>query len=394
MNKNWSYVPFSQIINWQEKSKIKSGDGKTTGKYKMFVCSDTLIKRYDESLINKESLIFGTGGKACIHYCDEQFTYSTDCVVACKKDNYSGNNLKFYYYYLRQNRMQLLQKDFTGSGLQHTSKKKIGALSVPLPTVEEQNKIVAKIEELFSELDKAVDTLQNIKKQLAVYRQAVLKEAFDRSHRNIENLQMLTINKMLTSDKKGMTTGPFGTMLKKHEHQSKGIPVLGIENIRKGKFVKGNKIFVTEEKSKELKAFSLKPKDIIISRSGTVGELCVIPDYMDNALLSTNLIRVSLNPKIINADYFVWLFQSKGIVVEQIRRLCKGSTRSFINQSILKQIVFPVPQLDIQHKIVDMIESRFSVCDNIEKTIDTALLQSEALIQTILKQAFEGELIK
>ena len=71
-----------------------------------------------------------------------------------------------------------------------------------------------------------------------------------------------------------MSTGPFGTMIKKHEHRTSGVPMLGIENIGAGKFIDGNKIFVTKEKAEELKAFALKAGDIIISRSGTVGEIC------------------------------------------------------------------------------------------------------------------------
>ena len=101
----------------------------------------------------------------------------------------------------------------------------------------------------------------------------MLKEAFESA--SSSNSKNLTINDLLTKKKKGMTTGPFGTMLKKHEHQSSGVPVLGIENIGKDGFVDGNKIFVSEEKAKELSAFKVDTDDLIISRSGTVGEICI-----------------------------------------------------------------------------------------------------------------------
>lgn len=113
---------------------------------------------------------------------------------------------------------------------------------------------------------------------------------------------------------------------------------------------------------------------------------------MKNALLSTNLMRISLDYDVIRADYFMYLFKSKGVVIDQVKELCKGSTRMFLNQTILKQIIFPVPTLKIQAKIIETIESRLSVCDSIEKTIDTALQEAEALRQSILKQAFEGGL--
>ncbi|MEO8414339.1 MAG: hypothetical protein ABI472_11800 [Ginsengibacter sp.] len=113
------------------------------------------------------------------------------------------------------------------------------------------------------------------------------------------------IDYLLSHPKKGMATGPFGTMLKKSEHQKSGIPVLGIENIGEGIFQMPNKIFVSNEKAVELKNFRVKENDIIISRSGTVCEICLLPKKMENSIISTNLIRVSLNLGITNPKYFV-----------------------------------------------------------------------------------------
>lgn len=299
----------------------------------------------------------------------------------------SHTSNKFLCYYLNSFNFKGYVSGTTRLKLTQASMKQI---MVPVPPLEEQHRIVTRIEELFSQLDSGIETLKKTKEQLKVYRQAVLKEAFESA--SSSNSKNLTINDLLTKKKKGMTTGPFGTMLKKHEHQSSGVPVLGIENIGKDGFVDGNKIFVSEEKAKELSAFKVDTDDLIISRSGTVGEICIVPPHMKNALLSTNLMRISLDYDVIRADYFMYLFKSKGVVIDQVKELCKGSTRMFLNQTILKQIIFPVPTLKIQAKIIETIEFRLSVCDSIEKTIDTALQEAEALRQSILKQAFEGGL--
>lgn len=291
---------------------------------------------------------------------------------------------KFIFY-----RMQIIKFDASTHKrywIQHYSKIKV---KIP-PTVSKQEHIVSRIEELFSQLDAKVTELKTAKEQLKVYRQAVLKEAFDTSLQG--NPPMMPIEQLLTTNRKGMSTGPFGTMIKKHEHQTTGVPMLGIENIGHGNFIDGNKIFVTPEKAKELKSFALLAGDIIISRSGTVGELCAVPERMEGALLSTNLMRISLNNNIIRSDYFIYFFQSKSVVLDQVKELCKGSTRIFLNQAILKQIMFPVPGISKQKEIIEIIESRLSVCDSIEKTVDTALQQADALRQSILKKAFEGGL--
>ena len=87
---------------------------------------------------------------------------------------------KFLYYYLGAS-FFLKEKDAlcsgsTQSALNDTNAKKI---KIPLPPIEEQNRIVAKIESLFSELDKSIESLQAAKNKLTLYRQSVLKSAFE-----------------------------------------------------------------------------------------------------------------------------------------------------------------------------------------------------------------------
>lgn len=347
---------------------------------RVYCTNPTKIAQYNDILLSVRAPVGPTNlspGKVCIGR----------GLAAIRPD--SSLNLKYLLYYFHYFESQLSSKG-TGTTFKAITQKTIKNLDVPAPPMEEQVKIVARIDELFSELDKAVDTLNTTKEQLAVYRQAVLKDAFDNAQAMCE--RFTPIEELLVADRKGMSTGPFGTMLKKHEHKTTGVPMLGIENIDSGKFIDGNKIFVTPEKAAELKSFALKSGDIIISRSGTVGELCVVPPRMEGALLSTNLMRVSLDCQKVLPEYFIYLFQSKGIVLDQVKELCKGSTRIFLNQTILKQIQFPIPNVHEQLQIINTTESRLTFCDNIEKTVDTAIAQADAMRQSILKQAFEGKI--
>lgn len=354
-----------------------------------------------------------------------------------------GIDKKFLYFYLN-NIVNKLYSQTHGSGMVHITKKKLEATEIFIPPLSEQNRIVIKIEELFSELDKGIENLKTLQQQLRVYRQAVLQRAFEgkltekwrneqinlstakelleeirnsreqKAKENRKKLKPITslteneleefpnlpiewswgkLDDLLSIDKRGMTTGPFGTALKKSEHKNIGVPVLGIENIGRGKFVNQNKIFVTKEKAEELSSFNVNAGDIIISRSGTVGELCIVPESILPALISTNLIRVSLNKDAIHPKYFVYLFLGEGAVRKQIKELCKGSTREFLNQSILKSLIFPIAPIIEQQAIINQIESRFSICDKLEETIEQSLQKTDALRQSILKKAFEGKLV-
>lgn len=121
---------------------------------------------------------------------------------------------------------------------------------LPIPSLPEQERIVARIEELFSQLDAGVETLKKTKAQLAVYRQAVLKEAFDSA---TEDCRMLPIAEILTKTRKGMSTGPFGTMIKKSDHKTSGVPMLGIENIGKASSSMATKSTLRQRKPRNSK---------------------------------------------------------------------------------------------------------------------------------------------
>lgn len=418
-NLHWNYVPFKDLISWEHKSTIKSRDGKQSGKYKFFVCSNTDIKRCDTALINRKALIFGTGGKASVHYCSEPFSYSTDCVVAIQKD--SNVNLKFLFYYFKQNNLSLLQKDFTGSGLQHTSKKKIGEILVPKITYEEQERIVARIEELFSELDKAVETLKTTKQQLAVYRQAVLKEAFEGKYTSKWRKQHTDISPMSDFNSIKLNSSAFKDTSSDENSINLNLPVSWFQ-IRLGEIfevevgatpsrrtseywggniswvssgeVHFNEINDTKECITEngLKNCSTNLQPIgtvmlaMIGEGKTRGQAAIlnIPAAHNQNTAAILVSKTPCQPK------YVYYFLKANY--DNIRHIGSGNNQKALNKERVRALRFPFTSFEEQKIIVREIESRLFVCDQIEKTIEQSLQQAEAMRQSILKQAFEGRL--
>lgn len=366
---------------------------------------------------------------------------------------------EYIYYYLKGSK-QLAERKASGTTFLELSGKAFGLLPVPLPPLPEQRRIVAKIEELLSELDNGIAALKTARKQLKVYRQAVLKQAFEGKftaywrEENADKLESpeqllariqrerearykqqlrewkaavkvweangkegnkpkkpkelvklaltdsalpkgwltVSLDWLLSIEKKPMTTGPFGTALKKSDHQTEGVPVLGIENIGNGKFVSGNKIFVTEEKAEELSSFRVNPGEVVISRSGTVGEICEVPKGVEGSLISTNLLRVSLDPTVVLSSFFVLMFQGGGVKL-QVKNLCKGSSREFLNQSILGSINYPICGVEEQKVLLEELEKIFSNIDQQDVELSKSLNKAESLRQSILKKAFSGQLV-
>jgi type I restriction enzyme S subunit len=156
---------FCNLFNWLPKSKNKAGEGLDKGEYPFYTSSYYQKKWLNKAQYFSKVLIFGTGGSANIHYVEGRFSTSTDCIVAKKKKEKNAN-VKYIYYYLKAN-IYILEKGFQGVGLRHISKSYIENLEIPLPLLEEQDKIVTildKVQSLIEKREKAVQYLEELQK--------------------------------------------------------------------------------------------------------------------------------------------------------------------------------------------------------------------------------------
>ena len=131
-------IELKQVLYPQPKSKIKASDGKSEGKYKFFTSSPMQTRFIDEANYDKPSLIFGTGGNASVHFCDEPFSTSTDCLVMYGRNKIE---LESIYNYLKGN-ISLLEHGFKGAGLKHISKDYILAIEIELPSEAMQHEFL------------------------------------------------------------------------------------------------------------------------------------------------------------------------------------------------------------------------------------------------------------
>jgi type I restriction enzyme, S subunit len=196
------------------------------------------------------------------------------------------------------------------------------------------------------------------------------------------------VENLLSSERAGTQCGPFGSLLKRHEYVENGIPVWGIDNLRSNQFVEEGSLFITESKYKELKNYSVELGDILISRAGTTGRMCVANPKQSPSIIGTNLIKVSLDYKKILPDYFTALFSYFPKRVSQLRASGDEDAYSFINTGVLKSLKIPLPPLPLQEKFAQIVQ-RFERLRAQQQESDR---QAEHLFQSILHRAFQGEL--
>jgi len=292
------------------------------------------------------------------------------------------NKFLFYFFRLIENK---LDEKGTGTTFRAISGDVIKNAQIYLPPLPEQHRIVAKIEELFSSLDKGIESLKTAQQQLKVYRQAVLKWAFEGKLTNSKNEKSVLVEDVakVIDPQPSHRTPP---------EVIGGIPYVSIKdcdyNTGKIDFHSARKVS-QNVLNEHIDRYLLESGDFIIGKIGTIGQPIQIKVPQDYTL-SANVVLIQ--PRSINKKYLFYYFQSSQIEKEFKKGQSATAQAAFGIQKV-RALVLNIPAPIEQQRIVSEIESRLSVCDKIEESITHSLLQAEALHQSILKKAFEGKLM-
>ena len=286
---------------------------------------------------------------------------------------------KLYLYYFLQKVIAELYLKTHGSGMVHITKGPFMNTPIPVPSYTEQSRIVARIEELFSELDKAVDTLKTTKEQLEVCRQAGLVDAF----RVATNSTRLKIGYVCAK----IVDCPHSTP----KWEKNGKLCLRTTNFKRGYLDLQSPNYVSEETFNDRNRRIIpQPGDVLYSREGSVlGIACTIPSNV-YPCLGQRMMLLRSGEKLNNR--YLMHYLNSPMVTNHVIATKGGTGSPHINVGDIKEFKIPIPSLEEQSNIVRQIEEQLSSCDNVEKTVDAILAQADAMRQSILKQAFEGTL--
>lgn len=303
--------------------------------------------------------------------------------------------LNYQLIYLRRTGIfaRIAQKSVNQSSINQAKLKK---LEIILPPLNEQYRIVEKIEELFSELDKGIENLKAAQKQLKVYRQAVLKWAFEGklTDGNVkdgelpEGWQLKRIADMADVNPKIPNKGSIPDSM-----DVQFLPMKLVEEV-------SGKINLTELRlyGEVKKGYTPFINDDVIFAKVTPcmenGKIAVVDKLRNGIGFGSSEFHVIRSKGEVKSQY---LFNF--LVQERFRSEAENSMTGAVGlrrvpKQFIENYLLPVPPDNVQDLVIQEIESRLSVCDKIEETITNSLQQSEALRQSILKKAFEGKLVK
>jgi type I restriction enzyme S subunit len=412
----WPYVPLSDAveiydnmrkpINNAERQKRIAGKPKSA-LYPYYGATGQ-VGYIDDYLIEGEYVLLGEDGAPFLDPLTNK-AYIVNGKIWVNNHAHilrSKTNNKFLCYYLNY-------FDYNGyvSGTTRLklTQREMNRIPVPVPSRIEQEAIVAKIEELFSELDKAVEALETIQQQLIIYRNAVLKEAFEGKWKYIQRKNLsrkfetrripdrfLHDAPTIPSEWNYVYLSDLGELARgRSKHRPRNDPSL-FENgkypfFQTGDINSAKKSLVKSEKMYGdfgLSQSKLWPAGTLcITIAANIAETCYLGV---DGCFPDSVVGFTPKSEIINIEYIRYFVEASK---KRLWAFAPATAQKNINLTTLENLMIPYCNLDEQQYIVSGIDSRLSVCDSIEQTVSAALRQAAALRQSILKQAFEGKLI-
>lgn len=453
MREDWIEVEYKDLVNKipTSQKKLKQNEYFLKGKYAVVDQGQELIGGYtdDEANLvqcNLPVVVFGDHTKA-VKYINFRFAPGADGIKILEpKKMIIGK----YLSYVTQHLVLTIEDKGYARHYQYVEK-----LKVLLPSLSEQRTIVEKIEELFSELDSGVTNLLKAKEKLEIYRQAVLKKAFEGEltkewrEKQLDLTSVEELQNEISAERKkyiqkqnetwkndifkweeGGKVGSKPSKPRLREFSSKldDRDVLDLARLPDSWFY--NYLAYAGDlgrgKSKHrprnderlfggdypfVQTAEVRAQDLITEYTQTYsdfgfaqsklwpkGTLCITiaaniaeTGFLGiDACFPDSVVGFTPFESIIDKRYIDYFFK---FAKRKISAWAPATAQKNINLNILENIIMPFCSIAEQKQVVMEIETRLSVCDNIQANIDNGLNTASALRQSILKRAFEGKLL-
>ena len=201
----------------------------------------------------------------------------------------------------------------------------------------------------------------------------------------------IPIKHTLQIGKDSIRTGPFGSSLKSHEFQDKGIRVYNQQSVYNEDFSKSD-IFISEEKFNELRSFIVQPEDVLVTSRGTIGKMTIVPKNGEIGVLHPCLIRLRLNENKLIPKYLWWYVNHSSFFIESVKIESNSTTIEVIYSDTLSNVKIPIPTVKEQLEILEFLNVKIPIIDT---TISNERKKIELLKeyrQSLISEAVTGKI--
>ncbi len=378
MKAGWQAKPFEECIQKVTyTTKIQRKDFLDTGAFPIVSQEESFINGYwDEAddlfRVKTPLVVFGDHTKV-LKYIDFDFVLGADGVKLLLPQKFLVP--KFFYYQL-----QAAQLDSLGYARHY---KLLKELEIKYPDLAEQHRIVALLDEAFDGIAaaraSAEKNLQNAQALFESHLQAVFTE------RGEEWLKTT-----LAEATGGVFTGPFGSLLHKSDYIENGIPLVNPAHITSIGIEPDFRKTVSEDTAQRLSSYVMRAGDIVIGRRGEMGRCALVTDIEDGWLCGTGSFVIKPSNHC-DPRYLVRFLRSKGCR-KQLEEIAGGAVMPNLSNTDLGNLPILLPPLDRQQVLLEGIDSVWAETQRLESLYQRKLAALDALKQSLLHQAFSGQL--
>ena len=383
----WARVSFGEIYELTYGKSLPKTARNTHGDYAVYG-SNGIIGYHDSFLIEGPALVVGRKGAAGAVSFSAKPCWPIDTTYYVRDSEHL--NIRFSFYLLTSLRLNRFDRSTAIPGL---NRDDAYDLVVDLPPLSEQHRIVAKIEELFSELDKGVESLKKARAKLKVYRQAVLKHAFEgkltaqwrKKHSAIPWTQT-TLGSQLSF----LTSGSRGWAKFYAEHGDKFIRA---QNLKNDRLDLTDIAFVDLPDKSEGMRTRIQIGDLLIIITGANVTKTAFVTYDIGTAYVSQHVALARPVEGSNTEFLYWYLVSEAAGRKQLTASAYGAGKPGLNLDNIRSVKIPLPSAEEQTEIVSRINTILSIKRSVSAQVDIQLARSEALRQSILKKAFAGQLV-
>ena len=255
-------------------------------------------------------------------------------------------------------------------------------LRIPLPPLAEQKRIAGILD--------AADALRAKRRESLSQLDTLLQSTFlDMFGDPIGNgWEMVAVEDVARNEKRAIRTGPFGSQLLHSEFVDEGIRVLGIDNASANEFREGEPRFIAPQKYEQLRRYTVRPADILITIMGTCGRCAVVPDDVGVAINTKHLCCITLDRDKCLPEFMHAFFLEHPIARRYLERSARGAIMSGLNMGIIKALPIPMPPVDLQHRFASIVKS----VEHQKASQRAHLAELDTLFASLQSRAFNGDL--
>ncbi len=332
-------------------------------------------------------------GKTCIYPANEAKAV-TAVDVCILRPSSEGIVPKLFGFFLNGGILrQSINAQASGTTRKRITGKKLKALPVPVPPTNEQERIVEKIETLFARLDKGEEAVREAQKLLKHYRQSILKSAVTgeltsdwRAKRSLDGWRETTMGSVcefLTSGSRGWAK----------YYADEGDVFVRAQNLKHDRLELDDVAFVSLPEKSEGKRTQVHKHDLLITITGAnVTKSALVEEELGTAYVSQHVALFRPNEEI-NPEFLYWFVVAKPAGRKQLEGFAYGAGKPGLNLQNIRDVKLVLPPLEEQAEIVDQIRAALSAEEKVEELVAEQLKRSAALRQSILKDAFLGNLV-